>query len=65
MKGSGVVQATVNNWNKSCISGNVFKINNDTVLTADTLGTSVVTSSLTKVGILYRFNYDPTSEILM
>ena len=45
MKGSGTVQA-VNNSGLDLASGNVFKINSDTVLSADTLGSNVVTSSL-------------------
>ena len=52
MKGSGTVQATVNNSGLDLASGNVFKINSDTVLSADTLGSNVVTSSLTTVGAL-------------
>ena len=52
MKGSGIVQATVNGTGLDLASGNVFKINGDNILSSTTLGTNVVTSSLTTVGAL-------------
>lgn len=50
--GSGVLQATFDTGGLNLVSGDEYSINGASVLSATTLGSSVVTSSLTTVGTI-------------
>lgn len=52
IKGSGTLQATFDTGGLNLVSGDTYEINGTSVLSATTLGTGVVTSSLTTVGAL-------------
>ena len=52
VKGSGVLQATFDTSGLNLVTGDAYYINAASVLNATTLGTAVVTSSLTTVGAL-------------
>jgi len=52
IKGSGVLQATFDTTGLNLVTGDAYYINATSVLNATTLGSSVVTSSLTSVGAL-------------
>lgn len=52
IKGSGTLQATFDTSGLNLVSGDAYYINSASVLNATTLGTAVVTSSLTTVGAL-------------
>lgn len=52
IKGSGDLQATFDASGLNIVSGDAFSIDGTSVLNATTLGTGVLTSSLTTVGIL-------------
>lgn len=52
IKGSGTLQATFDTSGLDLVTGDVYQINGNTVLSATDLGAAVVTSSLTTVGTL-------------
>ena len=52
IKGSGTLQATFDTGGLDLVTGDAYEINNTSVLNATTLGSGVVTSSLTTVGAL-------------
>ena len=60
IKGSGVLQATFDTTGLNLVSGDVYKINATEVLSATTLGTAVVTSSLTSVGTIATGTWSAT-----